>query len=223
MNETIANTVHSVIDYGLRLRGYLDSGNSMDLETEQAKLLDLLMANVESIDTEDSDQHANDQNTAFNDRRRMTNNFLGIRYALVCWLDEIFTNHEQCRQEWTEHKLEGKLYGTNDRAWKFWQQAKTAATRNDHSLEAFYLCVNLGFRGDLRDQPEKLRAWVNQTKLRLGKVDELEFPFSTERSFQNVPSLTGAAKFRKMAFVCWAALLVVVPLVSFVLIRKFGE
>lgn len=225
MNENIAEIVHPVIDYGLKLRAYLNAGNRIDLEREQAKLQDLLLSDEESrLQSEFGQEKVSQNKESFNDRRRMTSRFLGIRYALVCWLDEIFTINENSSHLWTEHKLEAKLYGTNDRAWKFWEQAQIAQTRDGSSaLEVFYLCVNLGFRGDLRDQPEKLRSWENKTKLRLGKVEELNFPFRTETNFQYVPSLEGATRFRRMAITCWVALIAIIPLVSFALIRKFGE
>ena len=222
MNEKIANSVHPVIDYGLSLRAFLDSGNAINFEQEQAKLLDLLLA--ESNPSKQLEQVDHNASEVFNDRRRMTKNFLGIRYALVCWLDEIFTDNQSTKQLWNEHKLEANLYGTNDRAWKFWEQAELAQSFEDTSaLEVFYLCVNLGFRGELRDQPEKLRGWANRTKLRLGKVKELDFPYFTEQSFRNVPLLNGQSRFRRMAISCWASLVVIVPLIAYALIQKFGQ
>jgi len=228
MNEAISKIVHPVFHYGLNLKRQLESGVSLDLEYEQARLKDLLLSDEESQTHPEfgPDHHTITpaSETVFEDNsRRMTSRFLGVRYALVCWLDEIFTIDSNWGEEWTENKLEAQLYGSNDRAWRFWEQARQAQTRTASSaLETFYLCVNLGFRGNLRDQPGKLRSWCNQTKLRLGKVDELGFPYTTEKSRFNAPPLNGRRQFQKMALVCWLALMAVIPLVSFALIRKFG-
>src|SRR5262249_62306200 len=96
--------------------------------------------------------------------------FLGIRYALVCWLDEIFILDSPWASEWNERKLEEGLYGTNDRAWKFWEQARKAEARpGTDALEVYYLCVVLGFRGDLRNAPERLAGWRNTIESRIAK------------------------------------------------------
>ncbi len=230
MNESISKIVHPVINYGLNLKDRLCAGEALDLEYEQARLKDLLLSDEEAQFHEDfgrDDDSGNGQDgDSFNvDRRRLSNSFLGVRYVLVCWLDELFTLDSQWSHEWTEHKLEGQLYGSNDRAWKFWEQARQAQARPGTSaLEAFYLCVNLGFRGNLREQHEKLASWINQSKMRLGKVEELDFPFSTERTItSSVPPLSGASKFRTMAMTCWLALLIVIPLISFALMHKLGD
>ena len=72
--------------------------------------------------------------------------FLGVRYGLTCWLDELFILYSPWERLWNERKLEASLYGTNDRAWRFWEQARLAESRAGSSaLEVFYLCVILGF------------------------------------------------------------------------------
>src|SRR5205823_4923639 len=93
---------------------------------------------------------------------------LEIRYALVCWLDELFVVDSPWGAAWNEHKLEVAMFGTNDRAWKFWEKARKAAGRSEVDvLEVYYLCVMLGFRGELRGEPEKLTAWAAVTRAQL--------------------------------------------------------
>src|SRR6185312_5642130 len=123
--------------------------------------------------------------------------FLGIRYALVCWLDELFTSDRIWQAAWNERKLEVELYGSNDRAWKFWQQAALAQARPAaDALEAAYLCVTLGFRGKLRDQADRLEPWIAAARLRLGKVDELSWAYAAEpEPATDVPPLHGRAQF----------------------------
>lgn len=224
MQEQIANIVYPVIEYGLALQAKFNSGQPVDVEREQAQLQSLLLSEDESRFHPGFGRDEPSANETFGDGQRMSTSFLGVRYALVCWLDELFTMNERSCEDWQERKLESRLYGTNDRAWKFWEQARIAHVRLDPSeLEVFFLCVSLGFRGDRRNRSDDLRSWIGQAKLRLGKVDELDFPFATEMAFHDVPILHGEARFRRMAITCWMALLLVIPLVSFVLMRKFGE
>lgn len=71
------------------------------------------------------------------------------KQALVYWVDEVLVNSEWSQaNEWQNNLLERELYDTRDRAWKFFDAAKSARTmgRSD-ALETFYICVALGFRG----------------------------------------------------------------------------
>jgi len=71
---------------------------------------------------------------------------------------------------WTERKLEEALYGTNDRAWRFWEQAAAADRRADPAvLSTFVLCVALGFRGDYSPNPAKLAEWLTAAKERAAR------------------------------------------------------
>ena len=223
MNENIADVVYPVIDYGLSLRARFSQGQTIDVDLEQARLQALLLSEEESKIHTGFGREVVAHHDSYEDGHRLNSSFLGVRYALVCWLDEMFTLNEHSSLLWTERKLEARLYGTNDRAWKFWEQARLAQVRSDSSeLEVFFLCVNLGFRGDRRERPEELRSWNNQAKLRLGRVEELAFPFSTEAPSRATPLLKGEDRFRRMALTCGAALLIVVPLVSYSLMRKFA-
>lgn len=226
MNKKIAAIVHPVLEYGLSLQSRLNQGAVVDFENEQARLQSLLLSDEESqvLAGYGRDTQEVVEDGSLGESTRLKSRFLGIRYTLVCWLDEIFTTNPHSSDFWTDHKLEARLYGTNDRAWKFWEQARLAQVMPGPSaLEVCYLCVNLGFRGERLQKPEELRSWVNQAKLRLGHVEELMFPFATEQRRQYVPKLDGESRFRQMTVVCWGALLLIVPLISFALIRQFGD
>src|SRR5205807_5159764 len=98
------------------------------------------------------DQSPRDQGGLADEATEAGDRFLGVRYALACWLDEFFILNTPWEKKWNERKLEVELYGTNDRAWKFWRQAELAlALPQDDAVEAFFLCVMLGFRGQYRD------------------------------------------------------------------------
>ena len=89
-------------------------------------------------------------------------NFEGVGFALACWLDDLFIIDPASpwRTAWKEESIEFALYRSQDRASKFWQQARQAELRADFdALEVFYLCQMLGFRGEYRDNPAGLRDW----------------------------------------------------------------
>jgi type VI secretion system protein ImpK len=107
--------------------------------------------------------------------------FLGIRYGLACWLDEIIIEIRPWVREWWENsKLETRLYPPlNDRERRFWDQAALAEGRPDiDALEGYYLCVMLGFRGRYRRDPSGLQWWRQQVQLRL--LTALRRPWSGE-------------------------------------------
>ena len=137
MQEEIADLVHAVIDHGLDVKERLDRGEAPVLRPSRRRLKQLLSGRERG-------QAATPTSTTE----------LDIRYALVCWLDELFILDPAWGTQWNEHKLEVALFGTNDRAWKFWEKARRPLTRTDSDvLEVYYLCVMLGFRGELRDDP----------------------------------------------------------------------
>src|SRR5688572_17908469 len=74
--------------------------------------------------------------------------YKGLRYAVVSWIDELFIIDSPWRDEWSPNALEPALYGTRSRAHDFWEQARMASSRSDrNALEVFHLCLLLGFRG----------------------------------------------------------------------------
>ncbi len=79
-----------------------------------------------------------------------------VRYALTCWLDEIFIDQPSpWSVPWKERKLEMALFHSNDRAWSFWRRANQALALGDADLvEVYLLCVLLGFRGPALRRPE---------------------------------------------------------------------
>ncbi len=153
MQSQLANLVHPVISYGLDLQARLKSGARPNLEHEQTILKDLLLSEFEARRwTDYGGDFGRGGEPSVSHRavgQRIGNHFLGVRYALVGWLDELFTCDSPWAALWNEQKLEVELYGTNDRAWKFWEQARLAQARpGSEALEVMFLCVMLGFRGE---------------------------------------------------------------------------
>lgn len=232
MQYNLSARVHDILQYGLATRRRLAEGADLDLGYVQVVLLDMLQFDEESLESQSWLATAPTQPPSTLDKKMSTRElkgesltsaaYLGVRYGLVCWLDEVFTHDHAFGQRWTENKLESQLYGTNDRAWKFWQQAKLSQLRNNvAALEGFYWCVALGFRGQLREDVDKVRGWCNQVKLRLGHVPELDFPDTGESiPLQSAPPLFGRSRFCRMAVVAWFSLLVLIPLISYALTSR---
>ena len=230
MRETIAQLVHPVLAHGLQLQARLARGETPDLDEEQSVLKDLLLSDFEALRWREfgGDRASTVPGVdaeVLESREHAADHFLGVRYLLTCWLDEIFCNGSTWGTRWNEQKLEVELYGTNDRAWKFWEQSKVARSRpRTDAFEVAFLCVSLGFRGSLRGETEKLRTWIESAKRRLGKVEQpiwehaVDFLPPVEAS-----PLKGRNSLRRMALTAWVSLLVLVPLLTFLMIHKLGS
>lgn len=147
--------VYPVFRHGLRLKERLRLGK-FDMHQEQAEL-SRLVRNAEVAGPAEPPGRSSEQ-------------YLGIGYPLLCWLDEMFIHDPASpwRDEWRRSALEVARYGSAERAWKFWEQARLAEARSDEAaLEVFYLCMMLGFRGDLRDEPQRLEEWRQRLESRL--------------------------------------------------------
>lgn len=216
MNKAFANVVHPVIGHALELKDRLDRGETAEIETEQRKLLDMLRADGET--------------------RRLTDFggdggvFLGARYALACWLDELFVVHSPWSSVWNERKLEVSLFGSLDRATRFWDQADLVLKRPNtprpvvaigpDAAETYFLCIALGFRGKFLENPAKVREYVEEMRPQLGRTSAWESPrdlgFTT-----NVEPLTGKRTLRRVILiyggVSLALLLILLILAKFML------
>jgi type VI secretion system protein ImpK len=220
--------VHSVLRYGVNLKARLEQGERPDLDAEQIELKEMLLSEYDARRwPEFGGESGRERGTLSSSKETSIDRsqFLGIRYALVCWLDELFTCYSPWASAWNEHKLEVELYGSNDRAWRFWEQAGLAQSRSSgEALEAFFLCVSLGFRGELREQPDKLRTWVNHAKTRLGNVRDPVFPLASNgEPPTRVPPLRGRQQLQRMVVCGWLVLLATIPLAAYCLMEKWGS
>jgi type VI secretion system protein ImpK len=232
MRDDMADLVHPVFNYGLKLKDRLERGERCDLLTEQSALKALLQTEMQARKLADFGADGLDQTSLgaarMTDVGRRTVSpevFLGVRYALACWLDEIFILDTPWSVEWNERKIEEAMYGTNDRAWKFWEQARRAEARpGTDALEVYYLCVMLGFRGDLREEPDKLSGWVKATSGAIGKGQGQEFPVPPELEPQvNVPPLRGRERLQRMILFAGILLTLVAPIITFLLVFQLRK
>lgn len=221
MREEIATLVHPVLAYALRLRERLKVDDSMDFYTEQSNLKGMLQGELEARRVADfgGDSDSNSQRAG---ARRSPDQFLGIRYALACWLDEIFIIDTKWASVWNERKIEEALYGTNDRAWTFWEQAQLAEARpGSDALEVMYLLVMLGFRGDLRDKPDRLKAWTDSVGKRIAREQGKDWPVPPElEPPSHVPPLHGRERLHRMVLAVAIFTFGLVPIVAFFLFTQ---
>ena len=223
MRQDLANLVHPILEYGLALRERLRRGEEPSLDAEQGALLGLLLGEREARRVPDFGGDDPDSHTRPSGSSEVAEAapFLGARYALVCWLDELFVLDSSWGTLWNEHKLESRLYGGNDRAWRFWDQARASALRSPDALEVYFLCVMLGFTGEFDADPTALAGWVGATRYQIQGtsaggwrgVPGLEMP-------TRVAPLSGRDRLRRMLLVASIVLLAVVPAVAWVLARR---
>src|SRR5262245_12135573 len=218
MREPIANLVNPVLDYGIALKDSLDNG-APDFRSAQKTLQALLHAPTSERD------FIGDAQVNLADPTSRTDFFLGVRYALVCWLDEIFIADSPWRTEWTENKLEQAIFGTNDRAWKFWEQARRAETRpGSDALEVYFLAVMLGFRGEMRDRSEELARWTTATQGRIAKSQGREWPGPPAKDLVgDAAPRHGLERVQKMMLFLGAVLIPLIGVVAFFLINKASD
>ncbi len=186
MRKETAELAFPILRHGLRLKERLRRGDKCSLHAEQAELKRLFRASDKAVAAEAVD------------------GFLGIRYPLACWLDEIFIvdSDSPWKSEWREKTVEFALFNKRDRAYLFWEQARQAEARGDtDALEVFYLCVMLGFRGDLRDKINDLLDWREAVEERIvqGRAEEWpDKPPELPLPETNVPPLRARDRLRWM-------------------------
>lgn len=94
----------------------------------------------------------------FNVRGPQEEDFALAKTAMVYWIDELLVNSEwEFASQWRDNPLEREIYGSRNRAWKFFENADYARSlEQTDALETFAQCVALGFQGIYRS--ESLRA-----------------------------------------------------------------
>jgi len=212
--------MNEVLLAGLNLRDRILRGDRPQLANEQAKLKALLRSGDEPAPWGSGE--ASSPMHSVGAGSEAVQGFLGMRYAFVCWLDEILI--EAGWREWDENKLEQHLYRTNIRYRNFWTQAKLAETAGlGHEASAAYLyCVWLGFQGELSETPEKLREWTNAARSRVTRQLGREPTAIPQRApICDVPVLEGLDAYKRMTGRLTVVLLFAVPIAAFLLIVGF--
>jgi type VI protein secretion system component VasF len=209
MHDPIIRRMHDVFGAGLDLKERLDRGDTPAFDPESGRLRALVLGDGVIA----QDPAYNGELVGFRPAAAefdTADRFLGARYALACWLDEVFILDAPgwWAEQWEANTFETALYGgTQQRAWRFWDQARRAEgpRGSPAALEAYLWCVMLGFRGS---PPEDLRpaAWVDAVRKRVLTGRTAEFSAPPERDLPTaVPPLRGRERFARMLRVAAAA------------------
>ena len=194
MTPSFTQLVYPLITYALDLKEQLEKGATPvpDFESAQRELLTRLRSEVEA--------------RRFADYGGDGAAFLGARYALTCWLDEIFIAHSPWSSIWNDRKLEVKLYGTNERAWKFWDQVdivlrkptaeRALTTPGLDAVETVFLCIVLGFRGKYLENPSRIRDYLDEMRPQITRGESWQPP-ADRGVTTNVEPLAGRGALRK--------------------------
>ena len=164
MRKETAEFVLPILRHGLRVKERLRQQEKCSMTDEQAELKRLFRSSKAATSAAAADS---------------PETFLGIGYPLACWLDEIFIvdSDSPWKSDWRDRTMEYALFGTRERAHEFWNQARLAESRGDaDALEVFYLCVQLGFRGDKRDNVNALFDWRDAVEARIDHGRAPEWP-----------------------------------------------
>jgi type VI secretion system protein ImpK len=221
MREEIANMVYPVMREALNLHQRVKSGAQLDFENEQAKLRGLLGTEAAAKQIAEFGGEGSLVQSMYRpsgSTRATTDQFLGTRYALACWIDEMFIVDSPWDQQWNEKKLEVALYGSAERAWLFWEQARKAESRPEgDALEVFFLCVMLGFRGELRGEPDKLQSWAKQSHTQITRRQKRQPPRLPEKGEPgtHVPPLRGREAMQRMLLIAGVEFLLFIPILAF--------
>jgi type VI protein secretion system component VasF len=217
MREQLLNLVNPVLRTGLRLRDDWSRGVGMPFDAGRELLIQTFRNLFAAFPIPSASSRGTESTTGDllqgAGEASIETRYLGVGYALVSWVDELFTLNSPVGTRWNERKFEAEFYSTNDRAWRFWEQARLAADRpGDDELEVFYLCAALGFRGEWVEDPTRLRAWLGATRERLVKglrQDWVGPPALDPPS--RVPPRYGKARLRRMAIVAGLSGLLCIP------------
>ena len=183
-NPILANQVHEIISRGLELHERLERGESADFDTEHDVLRKLIWAEGEAAAKR---EYAGDIGIGASARGAAgfdpNASFLGARYALACWLDELFVLNTPWASDWSnswkENMMEVEVVGTGsgEAAWRFWQQAKKASTRpGTAALDVYLWCVMLGFRGEPEAEGIDPLKWADSTRKHIIQSRNQRFP-----------------------------------------------
>jgi type IV/VI secretion system ImpK/VasF family protein len=205
MQDEVASLAHPVITYALKIKDRLDRGEDVTPARSHAELERLLTPTAGSRTTFAKEDD--------------------VRYALACWVDELFILHSPWRQRWNETKLEFQLFRSNERAVRFWEKANRALAAGDVALvEVFLLCTALGFRGGMADNPVGLTQWTEAAR----RLIEVELgrawinPPSREPHI-HVPPLSASERFSKTAMRIGLLAMLVIPLAVFFLMMQLAD
>ena len=220
MRADIAELVFPVFRLGIQVIEGLRAGSGdWQFAETQKKLLALLQGPVPDALKSEVIGDARPEVSMIGGRASA---YLGIRYALACWLDEIFIEYSPWKDQWSDNSMEVTLFGIRLRSPKFWEQAQRAQARPTRdALEVFYLCVMLGFRGEMFGKPVELNAWRDAVEAQITHGDDRAYtPPPGFKLTPNVPELKGASVMQRRFLLVTVLALLFIPLLVILFTRS---
>jgi type VI secretion system protein ImpK len=216
MNQDFGNFVYKLLTSALDLKDRVDRNELLDFEGERNKLLNMIEKEKGRLPAD----------------YRGDGVFLGVRYALTCWVDELFIIHSPLAwaDKWKERNLEYEIFQTSLAATRFWEQtdivlgrpnaSKTSVTPGVDALESFFLCVVLGFRGEYYDNVPLVREYIDEMRNKL--THTAPWPPIRDLGVQtNVEPLEGHAVLRRAVGV-YGGMTLVSILIVLIIYRFLG-
>lgn len=220
MDPALAKPIIKVFQRAFSVLESIDKNDDLSFHAERATLSDLLteIPEINSIlKKKIKSEFSNETSSGDSNNKSIRSEFLGIRYPLICWLDELFT-HPSCpwANKWNEQKLEIEFYDSNDRAWQFWDQAKLAEQFPSLDyLEIFFLASVMGFHGTKNENSSELIGWQKKTAHKLNeKKTPLTFEWDSPMQTNVYPRLNAKA-FKSMLVVTGLLFSTTIPIIAF--------
>ena len=227
------NHANNVFNVGMKLFQNVQDSSAVDMVMRQAELIELLdrlLKVPEHAETKRSARskqlHYEESETSHEMRVKgfelpENEDLAGVtRYLLVCWLDELFVVDTPLTRLWNENKLEMRIFGTNDRAWRFWDYVKSDPVSK--SLEARQValsCVMHGFQGQMAESHSELAVWVEKCRASLLKSAKDSWtPPPALPIMAETPPLTGRGELDLVIRLAIAFGVVLVPAISFLIV-----
>ena len=169
---------NDVINAGMKLFQEVQDSSVVDMVDRQAELIELLdrfltLSGTDSAVGAEKKRSMNYQGLEMGLETGVKTGGLpakddlaGVsRYLLACWLDELFVVDTALSRQWNENKLEMLMFGTNDRAWRFWDHVNSEAVSKNIEVQQIALsCIMQGFQGQMVESQSELSAWVEKCK-----------------------------------------------------------
>jgi len=132
MTPEIAQSVNSIFDNVLDLIDRIERHELSDL-SEEKKLLRMDLDALTAVAPTNGGGN--------------TSELQLIKRALIYWIDEVLTH---ATAEWQNMTLEFDYFAEKNRAWRFYEYGERyARTSSSDVIETWYLCLVLGFEGDI--------------------------------------------------------------------------
>lgn len=212
-----------IINFGMSQYNKVLAGDNPDMDLVQNKLIRRLDQLVPTVSRHFNPSRLNEANGGGSQITNLpsSDDVPGIcRYLLTCWLDELFVFESPWSRRWNENKLELALYGTNDRAWRFWDYVHCQPAGSDYQLKTVAIsCVLYGFQGQMAESRTELNKWYDdwRTDVIQHSIESWNAPPDLPIA-ANVPALKGSDELELSIKVALLTAIVMIPMMSFLIL-----